>query len=328
MRYILEGSVRRSGNRVRVSAQLIDAKDGAHLWAERYDRSIEDIFAIQDELTLVLATEMQVKLTEGEQARLRYATTSNVAAWTHWVQGLAPYRQSITRENMGAARAHWEKALALDPGSAALNAMIGFIHCLDARFGWWDERETAIGKARAHANRALELDPHNADAHIASSLIFLMHDRFDEAVEAARRAVALAPSAADIAEFASFVLTPSGFPEEAAMQSEKAIALNPNHPAVYLGQLGNAYHLSGRIEEAIVAFKAYGARSPGFGLVDLVIIYQRNGRPDDARETAMKLLAARPGFTVASWRKTQFRRDKGRLEAEIGALLAAGLPAG
>lgn len=328
VRYVLEGSVRRSGNRVRVSAQLIDAKDGAHLWAERYDRSVDDIFAIQDELTLVLATEMQVKLTEGEQARLRYATTSNVAAWTHWVQGLAQYRQSVTRENFGAARGHWEKALALDPGSAALNAMLGFIHCLDARFGWWDERETAIGKARAHANRALELDPHNADAHIASSLIFLMHDRFDEAVEAARRAVALAPSAADIAEFASFVLTPSGFPEEAAIQSEKAIALNPNHPAVYLGQLGNAYHLSGRIEEAIVAFKAYGARSPGFGLVDLVIIYQRNGRPDDARETAKRLLAARPGLTVASWRKTQFRRDKGRLEADIGALLAAGLPAG
>jgi len=118
VRYVLEGSVRKSGNRIRITAQLIDAKDGAHLWAERYDRAIDDIFAIQDEITLVLATEMQVKLTEGEQARLRYTTTKNVEAWTYWVQGLSHYRGPATKENMGPARLYWEKALALDPTSA------------------------------------------------------------------------------------------------------------------------------------------------------------------------------------------------------------------
>jgi len=91
VRYVLEGSVRKSGNRIRITAQLIDAKDGAHLWAERYDRAIDDIFAIQDEITLVLATELQVKLIEGEQARLRYTTTTNVEAWTYWVQGLSHF---------------------------------------------------------------------------------------------------------------------------------------------------------------------------------------------------------------------------------------------
>ena len=90
VRYVLEGSVRKSGNRIRVTAQLIDAKDGTHLWAERYDRAIDDIFAIQDEITLVLATEMQVKLTEGEQARLHYTTTNNVEAWT--CSGAGPVR--------------------------------------------------------------------------------------------------------------------------------------------------------------------------------------------------------------------------------------------
>ena len=128
VRYILEGSVRKSGNRIRITTQLIDAKDGTHVWAERYDRSIEDIFAIQDEITLILATEMQVRLTEGEQARLRYTTTNNVEAWTCWAQGLSYYRQAITKENMAAALLWWEKALALDPASAALNAMLGFIH--------------------------------------------------------------------------------------------------------------------------------------------------------------------------------------------------------
>jgi len=328
VRYVLEGSVRKSGNRIRVTAQLIDAKDGAHLWAERYDRAIDDIFAIQDEITLVLATEMQVKLTEGEQARLRYTTTHNVEAWTYWVQGLSHFRQ-VTKEKVGIARLCWEKALALDPTSAPLNAMLGFVHGVDARFGWWDDRETALGKARVYADKALEIDPGNADAHIASSCVFLMRGRYDEAVADARRAVELAPGSADVADLACFVLAPSGYPEEAAAQTEKAMALSPNYPALYLGNLGNAYRLSGRTEEAIAAFKAYHARSPGFGLTDLVIIYQEIGQTEEARRTAEQLLAARRDFTIAAWRKTQFiRRDTARVETDAAALRAAGLPMG
>jgi adenylate cyclase len=328
VRYVLEGSVRKSGKRIRITAQLIDAKDGAHLWAERYDRAIDDIFAIQDEITLVLATEMQVKLTEGEQARLHYTTTHNVEAWTHWVQGLSYYRQAVTKENLGHARLCWEKALALDPGSAALSAMLGLIHCLDTRFGWWDDRETAAGKARAYTDRALEIDPGNADAYIASSALFWLNERYDEAAVDARRAVQLAPGSADLASWASQVLAQSGNPKEAVNQAEKAIALSPNHPAVYLGTLGQAYRLAGRIEEAIAAFQAYNVRSHGFGLLDLVIIYQENGQPDDAKQTAKSLLEARRDFTIASWLKTQFRRDKARLQADVAALRAAGLPMG
>ena len=111
VRHILVGSVRKSGNRIRASVQLIDAKDGAHVWAERYDRSIEDIFAIQDEITLILATEMQVRFTEGEQARLRYTTTSNVEAWTYWVQGLSYHHQAIAKENQSSARLCWKRRL-------------------------------------------------------------------------------------------------------------------------------------------------------------------------------------------------------------------------
>jgi adenylate cyclase len=327
VRYILEGSVRKSGNRVRITAQLIDAKDGTHLWAERYDRAMDDIFAIQDEITLVLATEMQVKFTEGEQARLHYTTTKNVEAWTYWVQGLSHYRGPTTKENLGPARLYWEKALALDPTSAALNAMLGFIHCLDARFSWWDDRETALGKARIYTDKALELEPGNADAYRTSSVLLLAQGRYEEAVVNARRSVQLAPGSADVGELASFVLASSGYPEEALILIEKAMALNPNHPAVYFGILGNAYRLAGRIGEAIVAFKAYHARNPGFGLTDLVIIYQESGPAEEARRTAEQLMAARPGFTIAAWLKTQFiRRDTARVEADTAALRDAGLP--
>jgi adenylate cyclase len=223
VRYVLEGSVRKSGNRIRISAQLIDARDGTHLWAERYDRAIDDIFAIQDEITLVLATEMQVKLTEGEQARLRYTTTTNVEAWTYWAQGLSHFRQSISKERMRAARSCWEKALALDPTSAALNGMLSSVHWLDARFGWWDDRETALDKARIYADRALELDPENADAFTASSVALTMKGQYDEAVVHARRAVQLAPGSADAAHFASFVLASAGYAKEAVGESKRAI---------------------------------------------------------------------------------------------------------
>ena len=328
VRYILEGSVRKGGNRIRISAQLIDARDGTHLWAERYDRAIDDIFAIQDEITLVLATEMQVKLTEGEQARLRYTTTTNVEAWTYWAQGLSHFRQSMSKEKMHAARLCWEKALALDPTSAALNGMLSSAHWLDARFGWWDDRETALAKARIYADRALELDPENADAVTASSIALAMKGQYDEAVAHARRAVELAPGSADAAHFASFVLASAGYTKDAVGESKRAMALNPNYPPYYLGNLGYALRLAGQVEEAITAFKAYDAQVPGsgFGLTDLVILYQQSGQPDQAKQTAERFLLARPDFTITSWLKTQTIRDAAHLEADVNALRSAGLP--
>jgi adenylate cyclase len=330
VRYILEGSVRKSGDRIRITTQLIDARDGTHLWAERYDRVIDDIFAVQDEITLILATEMQVQLTEGEQARLRYTTTKNVEAWTYWVQGLSHYRQSISKEKIASAVVCWEKALRLDPTSAALNAMLGFMHLLDARFSWWDDPQTAVGKARAYIGRALELDPDNADAYLAAGGLFWFERHFDEAVAHARRAVQLAPGSADVANLASFYLTSAGFPEEAVGQSKKAITLNPNYPPNYLGNLGYAHRLAGQVAESISAFKAYDARVPGsgYGLTDLIILYQQNGRPEEAKRNVERLLVARPGFTTASWLKTQVMRDAVRLEADAAALRAAGVPPG
>ena len=177
-RYVLEGSVRKAGNRIRITVQLIDAETGAHVWAERYDRNVEDIFAVQDEITLMLATEMQVRLTDGEQARLRYTTTSNVEAWNLWIEGLRYVRGPVTGANQIHGRRAFEKALKLDPNSAPLNAMLGFAHFADARFGWWDDRETALEKSQDYVDRALAIDPDNPDAHRALAGIRTLQSRF------------------------------------------------------------------------------------------------------------------------------------------------------
>jgi adenylate cyclase len=328
VRFVLEGSVRKAGNRIRIAAQLIDATTGVHIWADRFDRSLDDLFAIQDEITLMLATEMQVKLTEGEQARLRYTTTTNVEAWNLWIQGLNFDRRPKSTETHLQARRCWEKALALDPGSAVLNALLGDLHYSDARHGWsGEDRETALEKAEAYVERALAIDPATPDAHRTASGILLLKSRFDEAAAAARRAAKLGFNLPDVLAFAGFVLTCCGHAAEAVGQIKKALTLNgPNYQPWHLGVLGNAYRLAGCPEEAMAAFRSYHTRSPGFGLADIVMIQEQAGQLEDARETAAQLAAARPNFTVTSWLRTQFRIDREQMAADLASLGAAGVP--
>jgi len=227
VRYVLEGGVRKIADHIRITTQLIDTGTGAHIWAERYDRAIEDIFAVQDEITLVLATEMQVRLTEGEQARLRYSTTNNIEAWNQWVHGLFHFRRGLSREGLTQARKFWHQALLLDPSSASLNAMLGFLHYANARFGLWDDRETALREGSAYVDKALSLDLENADAHLTRGLLLMLQRRFDEAVLAARKAIEYGPGSADIAVFASFVFDNAGLVQEAVVQIERAMKLSP-----------------------------------------------------------------------------------------------------
>ncbi len=325
--HVLTGSVRHSAGRVRVSVQLVDAGTGAHLWAERYDRVLDDLFALQDELTLRVVTELQVHLTEGEQARLRGDSVRNVEAWSHWVRGMACYNRAVlTREGMTPALMSWQRAAAIAPDWAAVRALLGMLYYLDARFGFWNDRATAARKGADHVVQALSLDPECADAHIVQALLHLLQGRHGEAVLSARTALRCGPGAADVAAFASFVLSNAGLGPDAVTQIERAMRLCPVFPPFYLGHLGLAYRTAGRVPEAIAAFEAYDRHSPGRGVTDLALLNLSTGNRVRARSWAEHLIATLPGFTVEAWQHTQFRMDAAAIESDAAALRSLGLP--
>jgi adenylate cyclase len=327
VRHVLAGSVRISAGRFRIAAQLIDARTGAHVWAERYDRMLDDIFALQDEITLVLVTELQVQLTEGEQARLRRASIRNIEAWSHWVRGLACYNRAVlSRAGMTPALMSWQRAAALDPGSATLQAMLGMLYYLDARFGFWNDRETAVRKGTEHVTAAQSLDPECVDAHTVLALLRLLQGQHVDAVAAARSSLRFGPNSADAAAFASFVFANAGLGQDAVDQIERAVRLCPMFPSFYLGHMGLAYRTAGRIREAISAFEAYDRLNAGRGVTDLVILHGQMGETDKARAWADRLLSVFPDFTLRAWRQTQFRTDADAIQADMAALRAFGLP--
>ena len=326
VRHVLQGGVRKAGQRVRITTQLIDGRSGAQVWAERYDRNIEDIFALHDEITLRVATEMQVHLMDGEQARLRYTTTSNVEAWNHWIEGLTHHHGPLTGATQLKALRCWERALDLDPDSGPLNAMVAWQHMLDLRYGWWDPRQTAIDKTQRYLDRARAIDPEIPDVLRAGIGLHLFCGRFEEAQRAARHAVKAYPNVSDVLVGAGFTLQCCGLNEETVPLIERAITINPRHPAFYLGMLGTAYRLAGRTADAMAAFREYHARVPGLALPDIIMLQEQTGALEDARLAAAELMILRPDFSIASWRSTQHRMDLVQLERDLASLRAAGLP--
>ncbi|MFN7445257.1 MAG: tetratricopeptide repeat protein [Curvibacter sp.] len=275
-----------------------------------------------------MVTELQVCLTEGEQARLRRASMHNTEAWSHWVRGLACYNRAVlSREGMTPALMSWQRAAALDPASATLQAMLGMLYYLDARFGFWNDRSTAVRKGIAHVTAACSLDPECPDAHIVQALLALLQGRHIDAVASARAAVQYGPNSADVAAFASFVFANAGPGPEAAALIEHAVRLCPVFPPYYLGHMGLAYRVSGRIREAIAAFEAYDCANAGRGVTDLIILHEQAGEIAQARAWADRLLSVFPEFTVSGWRQTQFRADPAAIQSDMASLRAVGLPA-
>ena len=284
VRYVLEGSVQRTVGRVRISAQLVDATTGYHIWAERYDQEVRDIFALQDAVTQQIVRTLAVKLTEAERARLGRTVTADLAAYDLVLRG-EQERWRTTPEGNLESRRLFVKALDLDPGYARAYLGLSWAHLQSFQFGWNTDLE-GLTRARELAERALALDGTLTQAHTVLAQIHLWRREHDQAIAEAERAVALAPNDADGYETLAEVLAWAGRPEDSIRSIQHAIRLNPHPPFFYGWTLGHAYYLARRDREAVDTLKKVLQENPNFLPVYayLAVLYTEQGREQDARE--------------------------------------------
>jgi adenylate cyclase len=325
--YVLEGSVRKAGERVRITAQLIDAKTGHHLWAERYDRHLTDIFAVQDEITVNLMRAMQVKLTEGEQACewLKHGS-SNIEAYEKGMKGMEYFRFFSPEGNIR-ARQLFEECISLDPDYPGPHVMLGWTHLTDVMNGWSKSPEESINRALGYAQKAVSIDNTQADAYALLGNVYLFQRQFGMAIEEGERAVVLDPNGADYHVWLGMILTSAGRPEEAVDLLKKAIRLNPFPPNWYFYSLGNVFFVMGQYEEAAEAYQRAIQRSPDFLLVriGLAASFGALGHEEEARAAAIEVLRIDPKFTLERFAHGLLYKDQNDADRYIDALRKAGL---
>ncbi|GAG01956.1 unnamed protein product, partial [marine sediment metagenome] len=256
-----EGSVQKTENRVRITAQLIDAITGRHLWAERYDRNLSDIFAVQDEITIKIIKSLQVKLTEGE--RSLGVGTDNLDAYLKYLQA-RKHIQRLSPESFALYRKFLEEAIALDPEYAEAYAELSSALLYEIWYSSPDSAEQLTKRAEEMLKKAISLRGKSPEAHFRLGRIYLRKKQYDEAIAESERAVAMAPNSALAHAVLAYILETAGRPEEAISLYEKAIRLSPIADSWYLAGLGWSYFDMGKYAEAISAFKKCLNLSPEY----------------------------------------------------------------
>ncbi len=326
VRYVLEGSVRKSGDKVRITAQLIDALDGHHLWAKRYDRNISDIFAVQDEITKKIITAMQVRLTEGEQIQAAARGTNNLEAYLKCLQGNELANQ-INPESNALAMELAEEAIALDPEYAWAYYVLGRTHLVSVWVGTSKSPKQSIAKAMELFKKAIVLDDTFAEAHGNLGFLYSMIKQHDKAIAQAEKAVALNPNSA----WAHFMVGKTLFfaarCEESIPEYKKAIRLNPIPPNNYLWSIGLSYAYTGQHEEAMHWCEKAVREKPNdlLARVMMTVVYSLSGRDEEARVQAAEVLRIQPKFTLKGFAKKLTYKREGDREKFLGALRKAGL---
>jgi adenylate cyclase len=326
VRYVLEGSVQKTADRIRVTAQLIDAIKGHHLWAENYDRDLKDIFAVQDKITMEILKALQVKLTGGEKASLMGQGTDNLEAYQKCLQALDQF-QRMSKEGTILARKLAEEAITLDPEYAVAYRLAGWTHYNDARFGWSKSRTESFKRAVELAQKTIELDDTQAGAYSLLSMIHMYKRQYEKAIAAGERAVSISPNGAHFNAIYAIILNFAGRPEEAIELTKKAMRLSPIYPGWFLYQLGLAYRLTGQYDEAIETLKKCREHNPEDirSYTELVIVYSQLGQMEEAQAMVSEILKKNPKFSLAIYAKSRFYKDPAQIELELDALRKAGL---
>jgi adenylate cyclase len=327
VRYVLEGSVRKADNQVRINAQLIDATTGGHLWSERYDRPLTDIFALQDDITQKIVAALEVKLTKGEQERLVRRTTDNLEAYDYFLRGRTYYFR-YTKETNAQARQMVEKALALDPAYADACALLGFTYWIEWFAQWSPNPPQSLERFAELAHRAIALDDSLPFSHIALAYVHLWKARqYEQAITELQKAVTLAPNSAEVYFALAEGLNIAGRHAEALEPIHTAMRLNPHYPANYPFNLGWAYQETGQVEEARAAYTRAVNLNPDFPAphLQLADLYSELGREAEARAEAAEILRISPNFSVEDFRQNNAYADRARFERFVANLRKAGL---
>jgi adenylate cyclase len=310
VRYVLEGSVRRANGRIRITAQLVDASTQGHLWAQRYDRDLKDIFTLQDEVTQQIVAALAVKVTEDEQKRLLQRYTDNMEAYDYYLRGLEYFSQ-LTKTSNKMAREMLDKAIDLDPKFAAAYALLGLAYSQEWTQGWSQDSQP-LEHAFELAQKAIALDETLPSGYAILGEVYLHKNKHEKAIAAQQKAIALSPNDADEIAGLGGILTWAGRPEETIELAKKAMRLNPMYPTEYLWNLGHAYYLIGRIEEAVETLNRARDRSPEYipVIAYLTASYIELGREEEARAAAAQLNKLSPGIPLDAWRNRLPYKDK------------------
>jgi adenylate cyclase len=324
VRYVLEGGVQRAGSRVRITAQLVDTTTGYHIWAERYDREVRDVFAMQDEVTQQIIRALAVKLTAAEQGQMGRAPTGNPEAYDLVLRGREERRRTTREANLQARRL-FVKAMDLDPQYAPAYVELSWAHLQSWQFGWNTDPES-LERARELAERGIVVDDTLVAGHSLLAQIYLWKKEHDRAIVEAERAVALGPNNADSYETLAEVLGWAGRPEDSIRVIRQAMRLNPHYPFFYLWTLGHASYMSRRNGDAMDAFKKITQQNPNFlpAHAYLAVLFAEMGREKAAREAWDKARQLSPGVSLASLsQRLPYRRP-----ADLDRLLTAANQAG
>jgi adenylate cyclase len=326
VRYVLEGSVRKADNQVRITAQLVDAVKGTHLWAESYDRELKDIFVLQDEIRQQVVRELQLKVSEAERARAKRTPTHNLTAYDYFLRG-DEYYNLLTKEAHTQARQLFERALAVDPQYAEAYVMLGWSYWV----GWilqWGESPQVIDQAFSLAQKAITLDSSLATAHTLLGSTYLWRDhQYEQAIAEGERALALDPNCAACYAMYGQTLSYAGRPQEAVSLVEKGMRLDPCCTEFFAYFLAEAYFLMERYEEAIAPAKQNLSISPDHLAAHLVLAasYSALGREEEARAEAAECLRINPNFSLEVLRQMAPNKDRALLERHLAAMRQAGL---
>jgi TolB-like protein/Tfp pilus assembly protein PilF len=326
VQYVLEGSVRKSGDQVRITAQLIDALTGRHLWAERHDCNPRDIFIIQDEITTDIITALQVKLTEGEQARVFSKGTKNLDAYTKIMEARYLSYQTTIEGNIR-ARQLAEEAISLDPNYALAYRALAHVTVLDIWLGLSKDPQESLKRSIELHKKAIALDDSLAIAHAGLGYALMMVRKYGEAISKMERALELEPNSADVIHAYANILIYTGRGEEAISFFKNAMRLNPKPPNVYLRHLAVALRDTGRYEEATAQLKKAIEREPRdlLSYIVLASTYSMAGLEREAREVAAEVLKINPRFSLEQFAKIHPYKDPVTKDRYIDSLRKAGL---